>query len=143
MKRLYFLILATVLVASISFSQSKTQVVNAPNDSLKVKGIITIGGINTQNDTIAIHGVYFKEVAVVDSIQMTIPVAAHAAGAILANSATAGNVVWLKFLNVAAVASGNFRIEDMAVSSDSLCAFSGLLILNNDTTKFLKIADNA
>lgn len=109
---------------------------------------INVTTLNTRNDTIAIHGVYFKEAVVVDSIQMTMPastgpVAVHAAGTILANSATAGNVVWLKFLNVAAVASGHFRIEDMAVSSDSLCAFSGLLILNNDTLKLLKIADNA
>lgn len=136
MKRIYLLILATVLVASMSFGQTKTQVYNVPGNALNVA--LT----SSQNDTIQVHGTYLVPFMATDSI-LCVSAASHAAGTALGNSATAGSVNWLKFLNVANVANGQFVLQAVQFNDDSLSAFSGVLFLYNDTTKIAKIADNA
>lgn len=103
---------------------------------------VVVTSLNTQNDTIHVHGTYYKEFIVTDSI-LCISAASHAAATIIGNSATASGVNWLKFLNIAASANGKIILTGMQINSDSLNVYSGVVILNNDTTKSAKIADNA
>jgi hypothetical protein len=116
MKKTIVILLAMIILSMAASAQGKS-----------------VGRQNTN-----VSGAYYKLAYVTDSVQIASSTS-HAANTVLTNSTQN----WLKFTGVAATNGGKFILENVQTNGDSLCKATIELILNNDTTKIAKIADNA